>query len=123
MKETKKALNCIVCPLGCAGTVTLRDGQIAALEGFGCPRGQAYAREELTAPRRMLTTTVRVAGGLLPLVPVISRTSLPKDKILACAACLRSVELEAPVKEGQVVLADILGLGVDIVATRDLGKH
>ena len=120
MSETKRALNCIVCPMSCSGTVTMEDGKITNLEGFTCPRGKAYAQEELTAPKRMLTTTVRVEGGALALLPVMSKASLPKGKIMDCAACLRSVKLQAPVTEGQVVMADILGLGVDVVATRDM---
>ena len=103
MSETKRALNCIVCPMSCSGTVTMEDGKITNLEGFTCPRGKAYAQEELTAPKRMLTTTVRVEGGALALLPVMSKASLPKGKIMDCAACLRSVKLQAPVKEGQVV--------------------
>mgnify|MGYP003619760323 FL=1 len=97
MSETKRALNCIVCPMSCSGTVTMEDGKITNLEGFTCPRGKAYAQEELTAPKRMLTTTVRVEGGALALLPVMSKASLPKGKIMDCAACLRSVKLQAPV--------------------------
>ena len=108
MSETKRALNCIVCPMSCSGTVTMEDGKITNLEGFTCPRGKAYAQEELTAPKRMLTTTVRVEGGALALLPVMSKASLPKGKIMDCAACLRSVKLQAPVKEGQVVKVKVL---------------
>lgn len=118
--EEKRRISCIVCPLSCVGDVSVTGGEVTGVEGFSCPRGQAYAREEVTAPKRMLTSTVRVSGGRLPLLPVVSRQPLPKDKIRACARCLSTVTVAAPVREGEVVVADILGLGVDIVASRDL---
>ena len=60
------------------------------------------------------------SGGVLPLIPVVSKTSLPKNKVLACAEELRKITLKAPVKEGDLVLENILGLNVDIVASRDM---
>ena len=76
----------------------------------------------MTDPQRMLTSTVRIEGGELPLLPVVSKTTLPKGKILDCAAALRGVTVQAPVKTGDVIAANILGLGVDIVASRDMDK-
>lgn len=118
--EEKRRVSCIVCPLSCVGEVTIADGKVTGVAGFTCPRGQNYAREEVTAPKRMLTSTVKVSGGQLPLLPVVSRQPLPKDKIMDCARRLSAVTVSAPVKEGDVVVADILGLGVDIVASRDM---
>ena len=68
----------------------------------------------------MLTTTVRIAGGQLALLPVVSKSVLSKGRILDCARELRNVKVKAPVKAGDVIVADILGLGVDIVASRDM---
>lgn len=119
MVETKE-LNCINCPMGCLLTVTLEDGAITKVTGNTCPRGEKYAHQELTDPRRMLTSTVRVTGGALPLLPVVSADTLPKGKILECAAALRNVTVTAPIKAGAVVAENILGLGVDIVASRDM---
>ena len=68
----------------------------------------------------MLTTTVRIVGGVLPLLPVVSSAPLPKDRILDCACALRKVTATAPVKAGDVVAADLLGLGINIVASRDM---
>lgn len=106
--------------MGCLGEVTLNGAEIAGVSGFTCPRGEKYAREEVTAPKRTLTTTVRIKGGHLPLLPVISRTALPKESVIECARFLSNVEVKAPVSEGDIVCANILGLGVDIVAARDL---
>ncbi|MGI6091872.1 MAG: DUF1667 domain-containing protein [Veillonellaceae bacterium] len=120
MEQVTRRLSCIVCPMGCLGEVEIKNGEVTGVSGFTCPRGEKYAREEVTAPKRMLTTTVRISGAELPLLPVISKTALPKDRVMDCACFLSQIETKAPVKEGDVICADILGLGVDIVAARDL---
>ncbi|MEG1726751.1 MAG: DUF1667 domain-containing protein [Acidaminococcaceae bacterium] len=118
MAVETRIMNCITCPMGCEMTVTLTDGRVTAVQGNSCPRGKKYAENEITAPQRMLTTSVRITGGLLPLLPVVSRQALPKGKILACAKALRQITVSAPVEAGQVICQNILGLGVDIVASR-----
>lgn len=120
MEQVKRRLSCIVCPMSCQVEVTMENGDVIGVTGFTCPRGEKYAREEVTAPKRTLTTTVRISGAHLPLLPVISKTALPKERVMDCARYLSNVETVAPVKEGDVICADILGLGVDIVAARDL---
>ncbi len=122
MSVETKVMNCIMCPMGCEMTVTLKDGKFASVTGNTCPRGAKYAQDEVTAPKRMLTYTVKVNGGLLPLLPVVSANVLPKEKVMECAAYLRDVVVEAPVKTGDVIVKDILGLGVDIIASRDMDK-
>lgn len=123
MAVETRIMNCIMCPLGCEMTVTIEDGAVTGVTGNTCPRGPKYAHDEVVAPKRMLTSTVRVNGGLLPFVPVVSKTTLPKERILDCAAALRQVIVEAPVSEGQVIVENILGLGVDIVASRSMEVH
>ena len=111
MSVETKQLNCINCPMGCLLTVTLEDGKVTNVTGNTCPRGETYAHQELTDPQRMLTSTVSIEGGELPLLPVVSKTTLPKGKILDCALALRDVHVKAPVKTGDVIVKDILGLG------------
>ena len=118
MSDEIRKVSCIVCPMGCAGTVALQDGAVVSTAGFTCERGKAYAKEEVAAPKRTLTTTVRVKGGVLPLVPVISTRPLPKEQLLRAARCLAQAQAAAPIAEGQVIVSDLLNLGVDIVATR-----
>lgn len=118
--EEKRKISCIVCPLSCVGEVTLDGGEIKALSGFTCQRGKDYAREEVIAPKRMLTTTVRVVNGKLPLLPVVSEAPLPKDKVAACARLLAGVTVAAPIREGDVICENPLGLGTRIVASRSL---
>jgi CxxC motif-containing protein len=106
--------------MSCVGEVLLEDGKFVGVTGLTCQRGREYAQEEVTFPKRMLTTTVRVTGGELALLPVVSRTALPKDKVFASARCLSGVAVQAPIHEGDVIYANILGLGVDIIAARDV---
>lgn len=113
----KKDMVCVACPLGCNITVTVEDGDIKSITGNTCKRGEAYAINELTNPTRSLTTTVRVKGGVDPVVSVKSNGNIPKKFLLDSAKALRDVEVEAPVDIGDVVLADVFGTGVDIVAT------
>lgn len=120
MNTNKRQLNCIVCPLGCTIKVSFENNNIKEINGFTCSRGEKYAREEITAPKRSLTTTVKVLGGELPLLPVISKATLPKEKILACARYLATISVKAPIVEGDIVQQNILNLGVDIVAARDI---
>ena len=77
MAVETRIMNCIMCPLGCEMTVTIEDGAVTSVTGNTCPRGPKYAHDEVVAPRRMLTSTVQVKGGLLPLLPVVSKTTLP----------------------------------------------
>lgn len=90
------------------------------VRGNECKRGEDYARNEFHLPVRGLTTTVRVRNGELRIVPVKANQPIPKEKIMECMEYLRKVEVEAPVKIGQVIVKNILGLGVDIIATRNL---
>ncbi|MDR3349602.1 MAG: DUF1667 domain-containing protein [Acidaminococcales bacterium] len=120
MAVETKCLNCVVCPLGCRLWAQIQDGEILSVGGNSCPRGETYARSELTAPRRVLSSTVKIKNAFLPLLPVVSEKTLPKEKILDCALFLRSIEVSAPVSAGQVVVHDILGLGVNIVSSRSM---
>lgn len=118
--STDRKLICIVCPIGCIGEVSITDGQVSKLHGFICERGKSYAYAEATNPLRMLTTTVRVKGGVLPLLPVVSSAALPKHCVAVGVQLLSGITVNAPIKAGQVVYPDFLGLCIDIVASRDL---
>ncbi len=119
MAETEEMI-CITCPLGCTLNVTHEGETVVEVDGNTCPRGLKYAEEELTDPRRMVATTVRVKDGFHPLVPVYTEAPFPKPQIFALLAALREVEIEAPVKIRQVVLENALETGIDVVASRDM---
>ena len=102
---------CVLCPKGCRVTL-LPHGEA---QGNGCPKGADYARQEATAPKRVLTTTLKRPDGTL--LPVKTSAGVPKDRLLSCMAVLRRCAAPAgPVLWGQVVLPDPFGLGVDIIA-------
>lgn len=121
MKKTE--LTCIGCPLGCALSVTMEGTEGCTVRGNTCPRGEAYARKEMTNPTRIVTTTVRVRGGTLPMASVRTAEDIPKGKMFACVAALQEVVLDAPVTIGQVVLPDVAGTGVAVVATRNVPRE
>lgn len=98
-----RILTCINCPLGCAVTVQLENGTVREITGNTCKRGADYARREVTAPARMVTTTLPVLGGRAPVVPVKTAAPIPKDQVLACVRSLKHVHVTAPVFPGQVV--------------------
>ena len=114
MKTTE--LTCIGCPMGCALTVVTEDGKVISVTGNTCPRGDAYARKEVTNPTRIVTTTVHVTGGAVPVINVKTEHDIPKDRIFDCIRAPRGVTVEAPVHIGDVILENAAGTGVSIVA-------
>jgi CxxC motif-containing protein len=119
--ETEEKIICITCPKGCTLEVT-RDGQTVIKVKQGCKRGKDYAQRELIDPRRMVATTVRVRGGLHPLLPVATAAPFPKLRIQELMDALRQVEVTAPVEVGQPILEDALGTGITILASRKIVK-
>lgn len=116
----RKELICIGCPLGCNLTVEMDGGQVVSVSGNTCKRGDDYARKELTDPRRIVTSTVPVAGGNLPVVSVKTATDIPKNKIRECLLALKGVTLTAPVQIGDVIVENVADTGVDVIATKSI---
>jgi len=118
----KRKMTCILCPVGCEITVETDGEQIINIDGNTCLRGKKYAAEEITDPRRTLTTTVRVSGGEAPVASVKSADALPKDKLIPSMGVIAKAAAKAPLKVGDVVIKNILDTGVDIVATCSVDK-
>ncbi len=117
-RETRE-LTCINCPLGCPLTVVLEDGEVISVTGNTCPRGESYGRKEVTNPTRIVTSSVPVDGSATErMVSVKTASDIPKDMIFDVVRALKDVRATAPVAIGDVVLADVCGTGVDIVATK-----
>lgn len=117
----EQTLTCIKCPLGCQVTVAFEAGKIVKVSGNTCRRGEIYARQECTNPTRIVTSSVPVRGsGICPMVSVKTAEPVPKDRIFDVMAALAQVSCTAPVHIGDVVLKDVAGTGVDIVATRNV---
>ncbi|MDR1940326.1 MAG: DUF1667 domain-containing protein [Clostridiales bacterium] len=115
----EKELVCIVCPESCRLSVAETDG-VLAVEGNGCKRGEAHALNEYTRPMRMLTSVVAVESGVLPRLPVISDGEIPKDKIDEALRAIYKIRVAAPVLCGDVIIKNICGTDVDIVASRSM---
>ena len=112
-----KELICIVCPNGCRLQVDEANGY--QVTGNTCPRGADYGRNELLHPTRVLTGTVRLHGASLPRCPVITDGAIPKSLLPRAAQALCGVDVTAPVRRGDVVLANICGTGINVISTRD----
>lgn len=112
----RKELICIGCPMGCPIVVEMEEGKVLSVTGNTCPRGESYARKEVTNPTRIVTTTVRVDGGKVPMINVKTERDIPKDKIFECIAALRGVTMKAPVHIGDIILENVADTGVNIVA-------
>jgi len=110
---------CITCPKGCHLQV---DEKTLAVTGNSCPRGVEYGKNELTHPVRVVTSTVCVSGAAIDRCPVKTKGSVPKETMFDVMAALDGVCLTAPVACGDVVIANVCGTGVDVVATRALPK-
>ncbi len=116
-------ITCIICPIGCEMTAYHKEGIITDIEGYECKKGIEYAKEELFDPKRTLTTTVIVKGGKLPLVSVKTNIPIPKDNLFEVMDALSKVEVSAPIKIGDVLVQNVLGLDADIVATKNVKKR
>jgi CxxC motif-containing protein len=115
----KTSLLCITCPKGCTLEVTSEGEDIVSIKP-GCKRGHDYAHREMVDPRRMVATTVRVKGGIHPLLPVYTSAPFPKNRINDLLVELRKVEMTAPVKMEEIIIENILGYEINIIASRDL---
>ena len=112
-----RELICIGCPLGCMLTVEMNGSEVVNVTGNTCPRGKTYAEKEVTNPTRIVTSTVRVKGGDRPSVSCKTKSDIPKAKIFEVARVLKDVEAKAPIKIGDVLVENVAGTGVEIVAT------
>jgi len=112
--ETKR-LTCIVCPKGCQILVKLENGEIVSIENNQCKRGIDYAKNEVLDPRRTLTTTVKLSNGKV--LPVRTKEPIPKKLMKEAMLETKDIVVEPPIKIGDVVIKNIAGTGVDLVAT------
>lgn len=119
--ETRE-LTCIGCPMGCQITVELDKGEVKSVSGNTCQKGDIYARKEVTNPTRIVTSTIIIKGGDKPRVSVKTANDIPKDKIFAVMKDIDAATAEAPVKIGDVLVRDVAGTGVDVIATRNINK-
>jgi len=115
----KKNIVCISCPIGCQLTVEGSDGNFT-VTGNTCKNGETYGIQEMTNPQRVVPSTVVIKGAMLTRLPVKTADTIPKAKIFDAMKEINDVVVEAPVKMGDVVLKNVCGTGVDVVATKSM---
>lgn len=116
----KRNLTCIGCPLGCSIQVEIENGEVVSVTGNTCKRGEVYARKEVTHPTRIVTSTVRVDGGEIAMVSCKTKEDIPKEKIMDIMECINDVRVKAPIHIGDVLIQDVAGTGVDVIATKEV---
>ena len=111
-----RKMTCIECPKSCALSVEFEDCHMVKVEGSKCPKGAEYAKNEIENPQRILTGTVLSEGLSLKMIPVRTDQPIPKARILEAAAELKNIRVTKPVKIGDVIVADFIGLGVNLIS-------
>ena len=118
----EKDITCIICPIGCKILVKTDGKQFEVSDGHKCKRGIEYARSEALDPRRMLTSSVLVKDGEWPLVSVKSSKTVPKNRIFDVLKEIKKSSINAPVKLGQIIIKNVAGTKIDIIATKSIKK-
>jgi len=116
----KKNLICIECPKGCSLDVDIENCHVVKVTDAQCPKGEKYAVSEIEDPRRILTATVLTKGFPLKLLPARTDQPIPKARMQDAMKEIRKIKLTKCVKTGDVIVKNILRLGVNLIATRDL---
>jgi CxxC motif-containing protein len=118
----KRELICIVCPKGCRLSLEEDPGNPSGFRvtGLTCKRGEAYAIKEVTSPTRMLTSTVRIHGARLHRLPVRTSSDIPRERVADCMALINDLEVQSPVKVGQVLIPHLFGTEANLIASRTL---
>ena len=132
----RKTITCIICPNGCLLSADVSEPGTDApvtgtgcprvidspVTGAGCPRGEAYFIQEITDPRRTLTSSVLVTDGELPLCSVRLTDPVPIARIPDVMKEIRKMKVEAPLESGTVLIRDVLGLGSDVITTKTIRR-
>ena len=111
---------CKVCPVGCQLTIIKDEDSPKgySVDGNSCNRGVDFGIKEITNPSRVLTGRVLLENGNMGRLPVKTTGVVPGDKIEECLAIFNETTAVSPVKRGDIIIKDILGLDVDVIAAR-----
>lgn len=118
MSREIRKLTCIACPNGCQLEVDEEGGRVIKVTGNKCEKGEVYAKQEIENPMRVISSTVLAKGLHLKMVPVKTNKPIPKGMIFEAMAEIRKIKLDRPVKVGDVIVKNFLGLDVDLIAAR-----
>lgn len=114
-----KNLICIECPAGCSVSAE-KVGDQWVVKGNRCLKGEQFAVNEITDPRRSVCSTVRTTFKQVPRLPVRTSDQVPLNTIYKVMVQINSICLTKPVHIGDVVIANVSNTGVNIIATSDL---
>ncbi len=121
MGLSRKNIICIGCPKGCRITIDYNQ-EITDISGYECQKGKEYAQKEFQNPTRILPTTVKVINGELPLVSVKTERGIPKEILLSTMQEIAKIEVEAPIRIGQIIKSNIMNTGINLLATRNIRR-
>ena len=113
-------LTCIVCPNGCELEV---DEKALEVNGNKCPRGKQFANDELTNPKRTICSSVKTTFIDTPVVSVRVSGDIPKDRIFDVMKEINKVVVDSRLGIGDVVIANVLNLKVDVIITSNILKE
>lgn len=116
----KRELICIGCPMGCMVTVELDGDIVRSVSGYTCPRGKTYAEKEVTDPTRIVTSTVKVIGGVRERAACKTASDIPKAKIAEVMKAINAACVHAPIRIGDVLVENAADTGVDVIATANV---
>ena len=117
-----RKMTCIICPNGCDLEAQITDGKCESVSGNLCPKGAQYAAQEVEEPKRTIASSVTVKNGVLPLTSVRLNRAVPKEKIFNVMEEVRRIVLDAPVYAGDIASENILGLGSDLIVTKNVER-
>ncbi len=111
---------CIVCPQGCHINYTQKDGKVITAEGNNCKRGIPYIEQELLMPMRNLSTVVKIKSTSRAVCPVNTKAPIPKDEMNNLIKKLDEMVLNAPVKQGDIVLEYFKDAKIEVIVSCDI---
>jgi CxxC motif-containing protein len=113
-------LTCVLCPIGCMLEVVKNAAGDLQVDGNQCDKGAPFALEEVLRPKRNLAASVPVEGTAARMVSVRLTAPVPRDLVFPILAEIAKLRPRAPIRRGQVLIADVLGTSVDVIATRTI---
>ncbi len=119
----KKTMICTECPAGCVLRADIENCRVIKVSGNKCPKGETYAQSEAENPKRVLTATVFCEGLALKFLPVRTDKPVPKSRLLDLMGEIKNISLRIPVRTGDIVKANILGLEVNLIAARSVERQ
>jgi CxxC motif-containing protein len=118
----RKEMTCIVCPNSCHLLIDIQDGKVSKVSGNKCIRGEEFAKQEIENPQRIFTGTIKAENLALKMIPVRTDHSIPKAQIPLAIQTAKKMIQRRPVKVGEIIVANFLGLAVNLIATRSVDQ-